>query len=100
MVVRSRAKTAQYRKSLGNRSSQKVWEVSWDLWDHRNEMRLSTLSPTNRKIIEDLNAQISVEFAEGTTGLGHRDHHWLEKPLAHVIGYDKDHSQSPMAGIL
>jgi hypothetical protein len=77
----------------------KVWEVSWDLWDHRNEVRLSTLSPTNRKIIEDLNAQISVEFATGTTGLGHRDHHWLEKPLAHVIGYDKDHKAQWLASI-
>ena len=73
--------------------------MSWDLWDHRNDIRLSTLSPTNQKIIEDLNAQISVEFANSTTGLGHLDHHWLEKPLAHVIGYDMEHKAQWLASI-
>jgi hypothetical protein len=23
----------------------KVWEISWDMWDHRNEIRLQFLSP-------------------------------------------------------
>jgi hypothetical protein len=78
---------------------QKVWEISWDLWDHRNEVRLSSLSPTNQRLIEDLNAQITAEFASGIQGLGTRDHHWLEKPLAYVLTYDKEHKAQWLASI-
>ncbi len=77
----------------------KVWEISWDLWDHRNEVRLHSLSPTNWRIIEDLNAQISAKFDLGTDRLGHRDYHWLNKPLAHVLGYDKEHKAQLLASI-
>jgi hypothetical protein len=77
----------------------KLWEVSWDLWDHRNEVRLNTLSPINHRILEDLNAQISAKFNTGIAGLGHREHHWLDKPKAHVLGYDKEHKAQWLASL-
>jgi hypothetical protein len=64
----------------------RVWEVSWDMWDHRNEVRTTTITET-----ENLNKQIIEQFEEGAAGLGQKDHHLLAKPLAHVLGYDLDH---------
>jgi hypothetical protein len=68
----------------------KVWEVSWDMWDHRNEVRTTTITPAGRET-ENLNEQIIEQFEEGAAGLGQKDHHLLAKPLAHVLGYDLDH---------
>jgi hypothetical protein len=70
---------------------QKVWEISWSMWDHRNDVRLNTVSPADRRRISDLNHKITAEFEHGTDGLGYRDHHWFAKPLAHVLEYDKEH---------
>ncbi len=44
----------RYYEWLGNRNTgkkwataliQKVWDVSWDMWDHRNDVRLNTITP-------------------------------------------------------
>ena len=69
----------------------KVWEVSWDMWDHRNQVRLGTITPAMRREADIINAQITHQFEEGQVGLGQRDHHWLSKPLAHVLAYDPEH---------
>jgi hypothetical protein len=78
---------------------QKVWEITWDMWDHRNKVQTKSLSPTSRRIIEALNAQIWDEFSQGTQGLGYRDYHWLAKPIAHVLSYDKEHKSQWLASI-
>ena len=69
----------------------KVWEVSWDMWDHRNKVRVNTVTRADLREIERLNDQITEQFSEGTRGLGPQDHHWFDKPLLHVLGYDLDH---------
>ena len=69
----------------------KVWEVSWDMWDHRNKVRVNTVTRADLREIEHLNDQITEHFSEGTLGLGPQDHHWFDKPLLHVLGYDLDH---------
>jgi hypothetical protein len=66
----------------------KVWEVSWDMWDHRNEVRTTTITPATMWETENLNKQIIEQFEEGVVGLGQKDHHFLDKPLGHVLGYD------------
>jgi hypothetical protein len=47
----------RYYEWLGRRNTgkkwataliQKVWEVSWDMWDHRNDVRLNTLTPAKK----------------------------------------------------
>jgi hypothetical protein len=50
-------------------------------------------------VIEALNKQIREEFLQGTHGLGYRDHHWLVKPIAHVLSYDKEHKAQWLASI-
>jgi hypothetical protein len=69
----------------------KVWEVSWDMWDHRNEVRTTTITSAIMWETENLNKQIIYQFEEGAAGLGQKDHNLLGKPLAHVLGYDLDH---------
>jgi hypothetical protein len=83
---------------MGDGTHQKNLEVSWDLWDHWNDVRLHTLSPTNRHIIEDLNAQILAKLNAGTAGLGHHEYHWLGKPMAHVLEY-KEHKAQWLASL-
>ena len=60
----------------------KVWEVSWDMWDHRNKVRANTITRADLREIELLNERITDQFAEGTRGLGHTDYHWLIQPIS------------------
>jgi hypothetical protein len=56
----------------------KVWEVSWDMWDHQNEVRTTTITPATMRETENLNKQIIEQFEEGEAGLGQKDHHFLD----------------------
>jgi hypothetical protein len=38
--------------------------------------------------IANFNEQIT---EDGIAGLGHKDHHWLAEPLAHVLQYSLEH---------
>ena len=77
----------------------KVWQISWSMWDHRNDVRLNTTSPSDRRAIEDFNRKIREEFSLGLDGIGHRDQHWFAKPLAHVLEYDKEHKAQWLASV-
>jgi hypothetical protein len=61
------------------------------MWDHCNNVRLNMTSPSDCRVIEDFNHQIREEFALGIDGIAHGDHHWLAKPIAHILEYDKEH---------
>ncbi len=61
------------------------------MWDHRNEVHTTTITPAMMQETANLNKQIIKQFEEGEVGLGQKDHHFLDKPLAHVLGYDLDH---------
>ena len=78
---------------------QKIWEISWSMWDNRNDIRLNTITPANCQAIADLNHQIRAEFDLGTDGVGHRDHHWFVKPLSHVLEFDKEHKAQWLASV-
>ncbi len=77
----------------------KVWEVSWDMWDHRNQVRLGTITLAMCREADIINAQITQQFEEGLVGLDHQDHHWLSMSLAHVLGYDKEHKSQWLESI-
>jgi hypothetical protein len=66
----------------------KVWEVSWDMWDHRNEVRVNTLTPAKRRRLVALNLLVTDEYQRGTEGMRPKDHHWLSKPPATILQYD------------
>jgi hypothetical protein len=87
----------RYYEWLGRRNTgkkwataliQKVWEVSWDMWDHRNEVRLNTLTPAKKRRILALNALVRDEYTRGTEGMRVKDRHWLAKPQALILQYE------------
>jgi hypothetical protein len=69
------------------------------MWDHRNEVRTTTITPATMRETKNLNEQIIEQFKEGAAGLGQKDHHLLAKPLAHVLGYDLDHKSQWLESI-
>ena len=78
---------------------QKVWAVSWDMWDHRNEVRLGTITAAQLREVAATNHRIAEEFVTGLEGLGFRDHHWFDKPLNHVLKYDQEHKAQWIASV-
>ncbi len=69
------------------------------MWDHRNEVRTTTITPATMRETENLNEQITEQFEEGEAGLGKKGPHFLDKPLAHVLGYDLDHKSQWLESI-
>jgi hypothetical protein len=58
MSLQWKAVQQRYYEWLGKRNTgkkwamaliQKVWDVSWDMWDHRNNVRLKTITPAKRR---------------------------------------------------
>ena len=78
---------------------QKVWAVSWDMWDHRNEVRLGTTTAAQLREMAATNRRIEEEFVTGNAGLGSRDYHWFDKPLTHVLQYDTEHKAQWIASV-
>jgi hypothetical protein len=67
---------------------QKIFQVSWDMWDHRNKVRLNTVTPAKARRILVLNALIQDEYERGSTGMTQRDQHWLARPVQKILDYD------------
>ncbi len=69
------------------------------MWDHRNKVRTSSITPAKLRAIEALNHQIELQFDLGTEGLGYKDHHWLSDSCTHVCTYDLEHKSQWLASI-
>jgi hypothetical protein len=63
----------------------KLWEVAWDLWDHRNQIKknLETAQDIVRR--EALVLAISSEYAFGRSGLPQRDWRLFNRPLLSTL---------------
>jgi hypothetical protein len=64
----------------------KSWEISWDMWDHRNQVRLNMVTPAMCREAKILNEHIIQQFEEGQVRLRPQDYHFLSKPLAMFLG--------------
>ena len=82
---------------LGKRNTGKQWaiqliiqffNVSWDMWEHRNGITHGPNAPAQRRRASALNVQIHSEYRSRTFRLLPRDKRWFHKPLAHVLAYD------------
>jgi hypothetical protein len=71
----------------------KVWEVSCDIWDHRNAVQLKTTTPAKLRWMAALDALIDDEYSRGTLGLTVRDQHWLSKPKVRIQKYDYERKE-------
>jgi hypothetical protein len=50
-----------------------LWQLSWNQWDHRNDVDKNTLHPEKKARIEFLNEQIQNEYEIGPINLVNYD---------------------------
>ena len=55
-----------------------LWLVLWKMWDHRNHINTSTITPQQRRERGQLLTAVRREFAKGRTTLLKEDHYLLE----------------------
>ena len=97
-----------YYVSLGRRNTGKQWaiqliiqffNVSWDMWEHRNGITHDPNSPAQRRRAFALNARIQSEYRLGSQRLLPRDPRGFHKPLSHVLGYDLQDNEQWLSSV-
>jgi len=58
----------------------KIWEVSWDMWEHHNHILHNTLTKRKQEELSKLQEEARAQIAIGTAGLLPQDYHWLRQP--------------------
>ena len=56
----------------------KLWDISWDMWQQRNDINHNTMTPRKILEMEDLHAEVHAQFERGTEGMLPSDHHWMQ----------------------
>ena len=87
-----------YFKWLGRRNTgrtwvialiTKLWNVTWDMWDNRNDVKHNAITAADQRRIEHLDGQIREQFQLGRTNLSRRDFHWINRNI-HCLLYTSD----------
>jgi hypothetical protein len=52
----------------------KLWEVSWDMWQHRNHIKHNTITPQLKRDIDKVLEHLAQQKIRGTQGLPAKDH--------------------------
>ena len=65
-----------------------LWDISWDMWMHRNDVRHDPDSSINKIERESLLAKVQHEMELGTTSLLHEDHYLLSTPFENIQQWD------------
>ena len=83
-----------YYEWLGRRNTGKKWiklliqqlfNVSWDMWEHRNAIKHNTPTAAKLREIQALDVDIRQEFSTGSTNLLPRDVQWFKHPSETII---------------
>jgi hypothetical protein len=59
----------------------KLWEVTWDLWDHRNQIKSNTTAAQDLAHRDAIMLAISSEYAFGRSGLPRGDWRLFKRPI-------------------
>ena len=78
---------------------QKLFNVSWDMWEHRNGIKHNTLTPSRIRALKALETSIRAEYHKGNTALLIRDKQLLSKPLQTVLDYPSIEQEQWLASI-
>lgn len=80
------------RLSLDNTGKQwvkqlivQLFNISWDLWEHRNGIKHNSMTPAKLRAILVLDTRIRAEFDLGDAHLHIRDKRWFVKPLHTIL---------------
>ena len=63
----------------------KLFNTSWDMWEHRNGIKHDTITPEKIRTLRHLDDSIRAEYSVGDKGLLPRDKRWLFHPLQTVL---------------
>lgn len=63
----------------------KLFNTSWDMWEHRNGIKHNTVTPEKLRALRILDESIRDEYSVGVKGLLPRDKRWFTKPLQTVL---------------
>jgi hypothetical protein len=72
----------------------KLWEVAWDLWEHRNGILHDQNNVVSDKAISVLNQQIRSQYHQLQVGILEFDQYLLKIPLAHLLKKDTTYKRS------
>jgi cation diffusion facilitator CzcD-associated flavoprotein CzcO len=59
----------------------KLFNTSWDMWEHRNGIKHKTLTAAKRRAIRRLDNMIREEYQKGDRHLLAKDKQWLSHPM-------------------
>ncbi len=91
----------QYYQSLGKKTTGRswaasllvqLWQLSWNQWNHRNEIDKNTLHPEKQARLEILNNLIREEYDIGPANMLNYDRQFFRHPLSTTL-QKKDETQ-------
>jgi hypothetical protein len=63
----------------------KLWEVAWDLWKHRNQIKYNIETAQDLARCDSIKSAVSSEYAFGRSGLPRRDWRLFKRPLRSLL---------------
>ena len=63
----------------------KLWEIAWDIWDHRNQIKLHVESAQDVARRDAIMRSVQSEHAFGRSGLPRRDWRLFKRPLHSLL---------------
>jgi len=78
---------------------QKLWDISWDMWDHHNKELHSGRQDQQQILHSAVNAQIAEAYMGGAQQLPQDALHLLHNPQAMVLQYLTESKQLWLASI-
>jgi hypothetical protein len=64
---------------------QKLWDVAWDLWEHRNGIVHAKENAETLHNMAEIDGEIRAQHLRGPQGLAQRDHHLFNGPVADIL---------------
>ena len=82
-----------FHKTGSNQSSKqviavlirKLWDISWDLWNHRNRWIEAGKAKMTQDMIASLQERICLHYNKGTSGVSIHTHHLFKIPLNSIL---------------
>jgi hypothetical protein len=63
----------------------KLWEIAWDLWDHRNQIKINSVTAQDLARRDSILQAVRSEYATGRVGLPRRDWCLFKRPLLTLL---------------
>ena len=71
----------------------KVWEVSWDMWDNRNDAKHNGETLEKKRRHDELNIRMWTHCDKGTASFCTKDKQCLKKKMSTVLGHELLHKE-------